>query len=835
MLIMRMLRNLLLAGFVFAMHCFTANAQEKVLKGVVLDKQSDEPIPFAAAVFKINGRGALTDSLGRFELRLPAWPVGDTLEFNSVGYKLLRVAFTFNKDSISRIFYLEVLPPQHEVVVKTKYNRALWFWHKIMAHKPQNDRRKFNNYSYEIYNKLEADIDKVNKDKLGKVKILKPFNFILQYVDSTSEKDPFLPVYLIETLSDYYYQKSPNRTREVIKASITNGIDNESIIKQLGGTYQNVNVYDNTIPVFNKDFISPFNTNADNFYNFHLLDTQYLNKKRLVHFSFTAKHAGQSTFEGDCWVHDTTFAIQKITLRPSLDANINFITGMSIIQEYKLINDTTWFLYKDKFVADLSPLGSKSHIAFKGRKTATYRNVVINDSSVTRELAKSKPPEDIIIAPGTDNLPDSFWQAHRHEPLNKDEQTVYKVLDTLEKNKTYIHARNTVNFLSTGVKDIGNFRIGPYYYWISGNHWEGTRFRFDLSTNKDFDKHWYLHAYAAYGTRDKAFKEKAEVEYEFGRKPWTYVKLSYKNDLDNGQTYYDQLGSDNVFGFFFRKAGVPYKYQRIEEKKFEYYGETNNGFGIGVTAASRQYTPLLNLPSKTYFEVKGGDALNNFEAGLRLRYAYEEHTVAENFDRFSLGSQYPIVELKYAHGFRGVFNSSYTYNKLDLTISDLTNISPYGTLYYNVFAGKIFGNNALPFPLLDIQPGNEWHYYSQFSFNLMNRFEYLTDQYAGFNIEHNIGSGLFRFTKLTRKLKLRQLWTAKGVIGNLTDANRQLNFVGNYPFNSLNGKMYLELGTGIDNIFKLFRIDFVWRVLPQPLPVDIAQRFGVFFGFRLTL
>jgi hypothetical protein len=38
----------------------------------------------------------------------------------------------------------------------------------------------------------------------------------------------------------------------------------------------------------------------------------------------------------------------------------------------------------------------------------------------------------------------------------------------------------------------------------------------------------------------------------------------------------------------------------------------------------------------------------------------------------------------------------------------------------------------------------------------MNRFEYVSDEYAGVNIEHIIGNGLFRLTSFTRKLKLRQ-------------------------------------------------------------------------------
>ena len=94
---------------------------------------------------------------------------------------------------------------------------------------------------------------------------------------------------------------------------------------------------------------------------------------------------------------------------------------------------------------------------------------------------------------------------------------------------------------------------------------------------------------------------------------------------------------------------------------------------------------------------------------------------------------------------------------------------------------------------------------------------------------------MFRYIPLTRKWKFRQFWEAKGVVGSLSDANKNLNFVGDYPFKSLDNKLYLELGTGVDNIFKLFRIDAIWRVTPRPLPANAAQRFGVFFGFRVSL
>ena len=815
---------------VFILCLLIGQAQVKRLSGIVIDKQSDEPIPFASVVFKLSNKGVLTDSAGKFSVEYSALLVNDSVRILSVGYKPLILPIRGIKDSSYLVLKIEVLPPSGEAVVRSKYNRALWFWRKIMAHKDNNNRTRWDSYSYEIYNKLEMDLNNVKKDKLKKNFLLKPLAFILNYVDSSEDSKPFLPVYLTETLSDYYYQKNPEKIHEVIKATRTNGLDNESLIKELGGMYQNVNVYSNFIPVFNKDFISPFNTNADNYYHFKLADTAYLNGRRLVHFRFTARRKGENTFEGDCWVNDTLFAIQKITIRPSPDANINFIEGLSIIQEYRLVNDSTWFLYKDKFVADIAPIGN-GKLGIKGRKTSTYEQVILNDSMAIRDLRKTKKIQQVELLQGTDNYADSFWLHRRHEPLNKNETTVYKVLDTLTKNRTYLFYRDASKAILKGTKDIGNIRIGPWYYWVSGNNWEGSRFRFDLSTNRGFDKHLYLTGYAAYGTKDAMFKGGGEIKYLFNRDNWTYLKFVYKNDLDNGQVAYDQLGTDNIFGTIFRRLNIPFKFQQLEEKRIEFYKETSNGFGFSISGASKKYNALENLPGKEYFIQKRNDPFTTFETVIRLRYAYLERSIEDNFLRFSLGSDHPIIDFKYTRGWPNVLRSSYDYHKLDIGISQLVKISPYGTLYYNFFGGKIFG--GLPYQMLDIIPGNEMYYYNKYAFNLMHRFEYVTDQFAGFNVEHNFGPGLFRFIPFTRKLKFRQFWSAKGIVGSLTDENKQMNFVGNYPYRSLDNKLYAELGTGVDNIFKFFRIDFIWRVAaPNPTNGELRDKFGIFGSFR---
>jgi hypothetical protein len=70
--------------------------------------------------------------------------------------------------------------------------------------------------------------------------------------------------------------------------------------------------------------------------------------------------------------------------------------------------------------------------------------------------------------------------------------------------------------------------------------------------------------------------------------------------------------------------------------------------------------------------------------------------------------------------------------------------------------------------------------------------------------------------------------------GSLTAENKKLNFVGDYPFQSLDGKTYLEVGTGVDNIFKVLRLDFIWRALPEQNAKIKAKQFGLFGSFRLA-
>src|SRR5688500_17846303 len=180
---------------------FNISAQTKVLKGIIKDQHSGEQVPFASVRFKKSGFGKLADSSGAFTFHFDTWPK-DTLEISFVGFREFEYALdpaTIKNDTVNLLVNLEAGKYNIGVVVTGKVNRGLQMWKRIVKHKPEHNRYRFQNFSYELYNKLELDFKNVNKDRLSEIKLLKPFSFILDNID-TSEGVPYLPVYLTEAI-----------------------------------------------------------------------------------------------------------------------------------------------------------------------------------------------------------------------------------------------------------------------------------------------------------------------------------------------------------------------------------------------------------------------------------------------------------------------------------------------------------------------------------------------------------------------------------------------------------------------------------------------------------
>ncbi|MCW3113287.1 MAG: hypothetical protein JWR18_1683 [Segetibacter sp.] len=838
--------SLLIFSFVIQ----SISAQQRVAIGSVLDPFTQEKIPYASVQWKKAGYGTITDSIGNFRIATP-FKI-DTLQVTYVGFEIKLVPVNFIKDSLHLNIQLGPLKSDKGVFVKTKSKRGLIWWQRIVSHKPNNDPYKYDTYKYELYNKVELDLNNINRNSFNNIKLLKPFGFILDNVDSVSEKTPFLPVFFTETLSDYYYTETPHKVREIIKAASTKGIKNETVLQFMGGANQKINSYNNYIMIFGKEFISPLSNVGDKYYRYQAADTQTINNEKYFHLFFSPLQAGENTFSGECLIHSTTWAIKKITMDASSTASINFVKRLSIVQEFKQYSDSTWILLKDKFVAEISPL-KKDKLSFIGRKTSIYNNTLVNDPSIHNELKKNSQKEEVIIDDSAKERSNVYWDSKRLEPLGKNELKVLKLIDTLENFPLFKKYTNAAEFIVDGRKKLGKIEIGPWFRWFSGNQLEKLRMRFDLATTQKFSKSLLMHGYLAYGVKTQTYHGKADVNYRIPGSNGVSVFASYTHDLDNGKGRYndEDVSMDNMFTQLIRRPNIKQKFIQVEEIKASITKEWKSKFSTQLSLSRSDYETFQPLPHRATIS-KNATNIINAELGLKLRYAPGEKSITTHRRTHRLKGFNPVYELKFATGIPGITGSDYRYEKLTSSISQKFRIPRWGNVNYYIYGGKIFGG-PLPFMLLELHPGNEIYYYNRQAFNLMNRFEYFSDQFVGINMEHNFDKKLLNLLPFMRKVSVRQFWNVKAVNGSLSDKNRKLNRLDyeNYKLRSLKGNTYVELGTGLENIFRFLRIDFVWRFAPQqvmpsrmpnpnpnpsPFPTPISSsKFGVFASFRFKL
>lgn len=813
------------------------------LSGKVTDAENGEGIPFAPVFFANGKSGTTTDADGSYLIQVESLP-HDSLKVQVIGYEPLAIKIDRSRKKAEYNFRLSRADNYlEEVEITPGEDPAIVLMREVIRAKPNNNPDKLENYRYEAYNKIQIDLLNFKRKTFERLPVpyLKKLGFIFDNMDSTSYDKPYLPLYLTEAISDNYYQGEPRKNKEFIRATQIKVLDNKnmmnSLSQYLGRIYLAINPYDNYVPFFDKEFVSPASNTALAFYRYKIIDTQQIDGHSVITLRFSPQRQGENCFEGTLRIVDSIYAIQYIAADMPQAANVNWVKKSSFYKEYSPLGDSLWFCTKENITAELELSDEVVRtLGFIVRKTTSYKDIAVNQDSISRIVNSKEFKRDVVVADSAASTGEGLWAAARHEELNEQEQGIYNMYDSLQKDRAFNNLKTLGKILATGGYKFGPIELGPYWNAYSYNQVEGNRFQFSMGTTPKLFKNIYLNGYVAYGAGDNRFKYNISSFVLFNRAPRQYFNFSYSRDIDYTVNYYDKVGINNIISMNIRKAGVPPKFMFADDVRVELYNEFFSGFSQLLTVYRKIYDPYDPLPSTTIFRDEQGlpaETLTATEVNLKLRFAYKEKFLNGNYYRFSLGSKYPIVDLRIAMGLKGVLGSTYDYQRVTMTVSDNWRIPPFGQLYLNLFGGKYFG--TLPYPLLEQHPGNEFYFYNKYAFNMMNQYEFISDQFVGANLEHSLGGGLFKYIPLIKKLRFRQFWTAKGVIGTLSDANKAYNFNKGFAFRSLDGEPYVEVGTGVENILKVFRVDFIWRLTPQPAPTEAKSRyFGIFGNIKLA-
>lgn len=803
----------------------SAHAQQTRISGKVTDKITREPIPFANIYLKGTTIGATSSEDGSYQL--VATEDADSIYASVMGYTTLARPV---KRGVSQVIDFALAGAEKklkEVVILPDEDIADILMRWVIRNKDRHDPARIEYYQCEVYSKVRVDLNNIG-GKFRERKALEPFSFVFDYADTSAlNGKTYIPAFLSETFSDIYYRRSPRTTREFIRANRVSGIENESITQYLGGVMEPVNIYDNFITLFEKNFLSPVASSALLTYHYAIEDTIEETEPFIYVVRFEPRRKQEPTFSGTLWIEDSSFAVREVDMRVAGDANFNFINDYAIRQEYEWTNHEHWIMTSDQRVADMNLVENTDKLAgIFLHRSVSYRNFIFDRP---REESFYSTPVKVTVDGKARERDRAYWAAARHDSLTVQEEAITLMVDSIKNVPVFRTYADIVYMITTGYLPMKKFEWGPLYKSLSFNAIEGVRLRAGGRTANSFSRKLMLEGHVAFGFLDSKFKYGAGMTYMLSKDPRRSVGLNFLYDLEQLGQSQNAFSEDNFFAAFFRRSPAD-KLNMVREFSGFYEHEWFQGFSSTVRFLHRE---LFAIGDDGFIINEGDDQLlmhsiTSSEIQLHSRLAFRERYLYGEFERYSLGTKYPVIEVLYGYGIPDFLGADFEYSRLQLQCKHWFNLFHLGWSKYVLETGKIWGR--LPYPLLKIHEGNETILFYEGAGNLLNYYEFISDLYVSLYYTHHFDGLFFNHIPLLRKLKWREVIHGRGVWGTMTRENQEFS-----EFPVISGpldKPYFEAGVGIENIFRFGRIDAIWRL--SHLDALDSDPFRIFISFQFS-
>lgn len=826
------------------------------IHGRVMDSSTKEPLPYVSVRISRSTLGCSTDNNGYYSFFAPQ--LQDTLIVSSLGYSEKRVVLSKN----SRLPINIYLKPENlqlsEVTIKPKKekyrkknNPAVILARTIIEKRDDNAPENKQYYSRERHEKLNVALNNFNSSQESHFG--KKFAFLDNYIDtSLISGKPILHVSARELIGTDYYRKEPKRHRLHVKARKRDGIDDvfsaESLEALYEETFKDVDIFQDNVSLFGSKFMSPLSKLGPTFYRYYIMDTLEIAGERCIDLAFAPFNSESFGFTGHVYVTaDSTFFIKLVQMNVPHDINMNFVEYMNIKQEFDRLDDGTRILLNESLVTEFKVVDAVN--GFYASRNVAYANY---------KFTPDETSEKILDFPGTvyedDNSTrrqEEYWASNRIAEVTEKEQSVGKMMKELRSQPLYYWFEKGVSFLFTGWVPIRENEppifYGPVNTSASYNELEGLRLRTGAMTSAYLNPHLFGRFFVAYGMRDNRWKYMGEVEYSFKKKkehpnefPIHSIKASYENDIfQYGQTYL-YTNKDNMFLSLKRQEDNKIGY--VKKAEFTYTREFYNHFSYALTLRNRidESTHLIPFErTSTADGVTTSTFVKNFkqsEVEIFLRYAPKEKFTQTKWNRYSVLPEHPVFTLKHRIGIKGALGSEINYHHTEATFQKRFWFSAFGYTDCLLKAGKVW--NKVPFPLLITPNANLSYTIQDESFWLMNAMEFFNDEYASWDLTYYMNGLIFNRLPLIRKLNWREVVSCRGMFGNLSDKNRpdpaNTGTLFKFPYENdeyhfLDSTPYVEVAVGIENIFRVLRIDYVRRLTYRDYP-GIDKN-----GFRIKL
>lgn len=745
------------------------------------------------------------------------------------------------------VFMREARELQEVVVIpeKSKYSRknnpAVELMQTIRRNQHIGDPLLQEYYSYDRYDKLTMGLLDFSED------LFKDHNELLAYLDTTPDgKRTMLKILLDEQASTVLNAAHGKVNKEVVRGRSSHGVSEmfelgnvEAVLSDL---LREVNVYDNDITLMSNRFPSPLSAIGELHYRYFIADTLNLDGVPCVQLTFLPRNPADFVFSGNLYVEvgDTTGFIRKVSMKVPRTVNLNFVDNLFIEQFYCKDGEGKRHKVSDRIDLDICLL--KGTPAFSASRFSSFNNFSSEIRADLKDVYKvagryieigtpSDSQGDLLTYMRTGQLSDAeakmggFMSQLRRYPVMYWGEKVLVALVT--------------GYIKTGKKSM--FDIGPINTLISTNPIEKVRLRIGGMTTANLSPHWFAQGYVAYGTSDRKWKYKAELEYSINRKkyhsmeyPVNRIRLTHMYDLDMIGQHYLFTNPDNVFLSLKRKKDELVTYRHMTRLEYTLELAGNLSFSFWGQHIRQDSSPWLR------FVTGGGINVPYYRRstiGASVRYAPGEKFIQEHTSRIAVNQDAPVFNFLMEWGPKGIRGSHYAICKTELSAVKRFWFSSFGYLDVLLKGGVVW--SQVPYPELLWPNANLSYTIQPESYSLMNPMEFAMDRYVSGDFTYWGNGVLFNRIPFVKKAGLREVVDFKCLWGGLSRHNNPshdstlFRFPVDANVSIMGSTPYMEMSVGIDNIFKILRVDYVWRLsyLHTPGTDRSGLRIALHFNF----
>ena len=781
-----------LLGTILLFSVFNSHAQK--ITGRISDS-NHVPLAFSSVLVKGTVKGTSANISGDYSFQLTKGEY--TLMAQHVGYKTVEKKITVGDKDVEVNF--ELSEQQYNlgnVTVRKGEDPAYEIIRNAIKKRPYYET-EIKKFETEVYIKGQLKLRNYPSRILGTK---------VDFEDGDTSKRKML--FLSETVATYSVDE-PHKKIVVTSTKVSGSSDGFGF-----GDPQIISFYENNISLGNlnpRGFISPVSDKALNYYRYKLEGTYFENNQMVSRIKVIPKRKYEPLFNGYINIIENEWRIQSVQLTLYKENQMQLVDTLKIEQLYVPFGNV-WVIKQQTIYPAVKFLGFDAtgnfvqvYDKFNLNPVFTknfFDNTVVkfNDSSNKKSLR--------------------YWDSVRPVPLLPEEVTDYHKKDSLEQARKDPHyqdsldrKRNKPNIVAliagaqtfTKEKSKSSLMVDGLLSTINFNTVEGAVIELSPTYVKRFSdqkrQRLTVIPHLRYGFSNHHFNPWLSSSYYFGKKYFSNITVeggSRVYQFDNNNPIDPLLNTISTLFY-------EHNYLKLYQAAFgrvNYRKELGDGFVISGDVQYQNRSPLQNTSTTKWKDFADRNYTPNyplrahqaFIGSLHLKWQPGTKYIEFPDQKINIGSGYPTFNLTYTQGVKGLLGSDVNYSKWKFEINDDIGLKLAGQLNYRLGLGGFLSSKSVYFPDYQHYQGNSLTVVSQYlnSFQLMPYYSYSNTEslYSTAHVEYHLNGLLTNKIPVFKKLN----WFL--VVGNNT---LWLN----------DGSTYTEAFVGLENILKVFRVDFV--------------------------